>query len=292
MVNLELFRIFVIVAKEQNITKASEKLNISQPAVTKHIKNLENQLNETLFIRTNGMILTAKGKELYEKIEPAINILEETERIYEDNNKTINFGTYSTMLSKVLSGCISDFYKENKNTKISIITDPHEMLMDKFSHYELDLLFAEENDKLINSADVKYIKCGEAKFVFVTNSDFKNISKEINITDLQNQEIYVPRGNTISKKHFMSLLEENNIQCNINSIDSVTMLNIIKQSGGIGFTSLDYAREDIEAKKLIKLETSFEIISTEYGIYFHQNNSSPEIKKLIKILKNYKNYNQ
>ena len=66
MVNLELFRIFAIVAKEQNITKASEKLNISQPAVTKHIKNLENQLNETLFIRTNGMILTAKDKELYE----------------------------------------------------------------------------------------------------------------------------------------------------------------------------------------------------------------------------------
>ena len=157
MVNLELFRIFAIVAKEQNITKASEKLNISQPAVTKHIKNLENQLNETLFIRTNGMILTSKGKELYEKIEPAINVLEETERIYEDNNKTINFGTYSSTLSKMLSGCISDFYKENKDSKISIITDPHEMLMDKFSHYELDLLFAERNDKLINSADVKYI---------------------------------------------------------------------------------------------------------------------------------------
>ena len=41
MVNLELYRIFTIVAKEENITKASEILHISQPAVTKHIKNLE-----------------------------------------------------------------------------------------------------------------------------------------------------------------------------------------------------------------------------------------------------------
>ena len=41
MINLELYKIFVIVAKEKNITRASEKLNISQPAVTKHIKNLE-----------------------------------------------------------------------------------------------------------------------------------------------------------------------------------------------------------------------------------------------------------
>ena len=44
MINLELYRIFKIVADEENLTKASEMLHISQPAVTKHIKNLENEL--------------------------------------------------------------------------------------------------------------------------------------------------------------------------------------------------------------------------------------------------------
>jgi len=41
MVNFELYRIFKIVADEENLTKASEILHISQPALTKHIKNLE-----------------------------------------------------------------------------------------------------------------------------------------------------------------------------------------------------------------------------------------------------------
>ena len=50
MINLELYRIFYVVAETGNITKASEILNISQPAVTKQIKNLEGQLNTTLFI--------------------------------------------------------------------------------------------------------------------------------------------------------------------------------------------------------------------------------------------------
>ena len=49
MVNLELYRIFKIVAEEENLTKGSEILHISQPAVTKHIKNLENQLSIKLF---------------------------------------------------------------------------------------------------------------------------------------------------------------------------------------------------------------------------------------------------
>ena len=42
MINLELYRIFTIVANEENLTRASNILHISQPAVTKHIKNLEN----------------------------------------------------------------------------------------------------------------------------------------------------------------------------------------------------------------------------------------------------------
>ena len=49
MVNLELYKIFVVVANELNITKASEKLNISQPAVTKHIKNLENIMHNKTY---------------------------------------------------------------------------------------------------------------------------------------------------------------------------------------------------------------------------------------------------
>ena len=39
--NLELYKIFYIVAEKENITKASEELHISQPAITKQIKNLD-----------------------------------------------------------------------------------------------------------------------------------------------------------------------------------------------------------------------------------------------------------
>ena len=45
MINLELYRIFVIVANEGNITRASEILCVSQPAITKQIKSLESKLN-------------------------------------------------------------------------------------------------------------------------------------------------------------------------------------------------------------------------------------------------------
>ena len=51
MIDFELYRIFAVVAEEENVTKAGERLNISQPAITKQIKNLENQLSVKLFER-------------------------------------------------------------------------------------------------------------------------------------------------------------------------------------------------------------------------------------------------
>ena len=76
MIDFELYRIFVAVADEENITKASEKLNISQPAITKQIKNLENQLSIKLFERkSKGVALTNDGKKIYEKLKSPIEEL-------------------------------------------------------------------------------------------------------------------------------------------------------------------------------------------------------------------------
>ena len=69
MVDFELYRIFVTVANEGNLTKASMSLNISQPAVTKRIHNLEDMLNTRLFDRSKaGMRLTRKRKKLEKRL--------------------------------------------------------------------------------------------------------------------------------------------------------------------------------------------------------------------------------
>ena len=68
-IDLELYRIFYVVATYGNITKASLALNISQPAISKAIKNLEFSLGGTLFTRTKrGVVLTREGEEFFKYI--------------------------------------------------------------------------------------------------------------------------------------------------------------------------------------------------------------------------------
>ena len=65
-INYESYKIFYHVALNQSISKAADKLLISQPAVSYQIKVLEEQLGITLFVRTKkGVTLTDEGKILY-----------------------------------------------------------------------------------------------------------------------------------------------------------------------------------------------------------------------------------
>lgn len=71
-------RTFKMVAEEGHLTRAAQKLHASQPAVSAHIKNLEDELSVNLFLRTpKGMVLTDEGVELKSYADRAIAIIDE-----------------------------------------------------------------------------------------------------------------------------------------------------------------------------------------------------------------------
>jgi DNA-binding transcriptional LysR family regulator len=93
-------RTFVVVAREGSITRASELLHLSQPAVSAHIKAIEDALDLTLFERTpRGMSLTADGKRLLAKAEQTLGahqeLIDEATRIKGRLAGTIRIGAGS-----------------------------------------------------------------------------------------------------------------------------------------------------------------------------------------------------
>lgn len=77
--DIRLLRAFAVVAEENNISRAAQRLFISQPPLTRHIRHLEAQLGVTLFQRhSKGLILTDAGKEVLEMIQPLLALGERT----------------------------------------------------------------------------------------------------------------------------------------------------------------------------------------------------------------------
>lgn len=287
MINLELYKIFVFVAKEGNITKASEKLNISQPAVTKHIKNLEEQLGVTLFKRNKyGMELTDKGRELYKEVsESILKIYKAEERVR--SNRNIHLGSHVTMLSRMFGKCIADYYELNPNSQIEVTNETFNDMLNMLENQKLDIVLSKKVDESVyNTNKIEFIKLGLLHDIFVinTNSRYKDIvfSKE----KLAQEKIYAPKKTSLTSINLMKELKLTADTENIKNITYTTILGILKTEDSIGIITKEYIKDELEGNKLAILKTDFEFEPMEFGIYINKENKFKELKDLIKIMKN------
>ena len=112
--NLSYYHIFYEVATTQNLSKAAQNLYISQPAVTKSIQKLEENLNLSLFTRTSrGVRLTPEGNILYEHVKSAFSSLirgeQEIQSMLSLQSGSIRIGVSTTLCKYILLPHLQEF---------------------------------------------------------------------------------------------------------------------------------------------------------------------------------------
>ena len=288
MINLELYKIFATVAEESNITRASEKLNLTQPAVTKHIKNLENLLQIKLFVRSNhGIVLTKSGQNLYDEIIESIDLLTKIEQKYYKTRK-INLGIHSTLLNRIFGTCISEFYAENSSGNISTKNLANKQMIQELKNKELDLIFSKEMDHTELSNSIRFTKLGEFHDILIVKNNSMLKDKIVTIEDLKNNIIYMPRKSSETCRNFFESTHTINTDFKeIRNITYSTIVEVVKNSDAIGLVTKEFVFQDIIDKDLCILNTNFKIKPIEFGIYTNKDNIFEDLKKFIKIIKKY-----
>lgn len=287
MVNLELYRIFVIVAREGNLTRASRILHISQPAVTKHIKNLESELQVNLFKRNKyGMELTDKGQILYNEIKDSISILTNIDKKFKEV-RNINLGSHVTMLSRMFGKCITTYYKENPKSQIDVTNETFNDMLFMLENQKLDIVISKKVDeKLYNSQKIVFISLGYLHDIFVINSNSRFIGKTLSKENLKNELIYTPKKTSLTTIRLMKKLGlEGNDKENIKNVTYTTMLGILKNEDSIGIITKEYIQDELNEKKVYELNTDFKLEPIEFGIYLNKKNRFNELNSLVKIIK-------
>ncbi len=277
MINIELYRIFYVVAVNQNITKASEKLNISQPAITKHIKNLEDALGVILFNRTRkGVVLTPIGQKIFLEIKNALTIFDNVEneiKNYKDNDcGTIRIGI-STTLVRILMNYINDFYKKYPNVKIEINTDTTKDNIKLLQNGLLDFVVCKLPNNLDN--DLNFIKIGDSSYEFVANRElYNNIEQPIKLSNLLKYPILLQKEPSNSYFSAKRLFKENNLEVDskLNIGSSSLLIDFTRIGYGIGYVTKLYIEKELENKSLFIIKTIPETPKISYGIVTLKNN--------------------
>lgn len=282
MVNLELYKIFVVVANELNITKASEKLNISQPAVTKHIKNLESILQVTLFKRNNkGLTLTEVGEKLYENLKNPINEIIKIDNEF-GKDKNISIGSHNHLLNIVFGECINKLCMQYPDINLNLKCLETDKMLEMLKNKELDIVFSKKVNEFKNK-NVKYLSLGYLNDIFIANKNSQLANKIITKKDLENETIYVPRTYAQTVTRLIKLTNNKNL--NLKNSSYNTILELSSKTDSIGLITKEYIESnELEKYNLVELKTEFELKPIEFGIYFNIDKRK-EVNYLIKIIK-------
>ncbi|NNU77521.1 LysR family transcriptional regulator [Clostridium estertheticum] len=173
---------FITVTKIKSFTKASEILNITQPAVSQHIKFLEEYYG-VIFIKKCGksIKLTEEGKILYKyaiELNSIYRNLEAEFRNKDNINKTYYIGASMTIGGYILPYILADYRNCYKNIDILLQVNNTEEILKKLLNRTIDLALIEGN---FDREKFKYIKYKDDELVLAV-SHLHEFAKYKNIT--------------------------------------------------------------------------------------------------------------
>ncbi len=271
-INLELYKTFCTVASIGSITKSAEFLLISQPAITKSIHNLEEQLGVQLFIRTkHGVCLTEEGEVLYTNLKQGMDAITNAENSFYElkNLKTgkIKIGASSTLTKYFLMPYIEQFYNLYPNIDIQIVNGLTKDLFNELRNGNIDMVIL--NLPTDYEKDIKIISCKEVHDTFFVGSKYiKEIPKSIKVNELNNYPLILQKSPSNTRLFIDNFMIENKVilKPKIEVVSYDLVFEFTKIGLGIGYGTKDFMKKDLEAGTLIEIKIKPEIPSRKIGI--------------------------
>jgi len=289
--NLELYKTFYYVAKNNNITQAANELMISQPAVSKSIKTLERDLDTPLFNRNkDGVSLTSAGEMLFNKINKSMELIISAEEDLDSLNNleqgTINIGAGNTIMQRFLMPYIKEFHELYPKINVIVHTVVTEELFKRAQVGLVDIVFTHLPNDIPKSFEINKIK--ELHDILVVNKNSEYKDKIITKKDLRKLPLILLPFKASNRKNFNKFCNSNNIVINpLMEIGNDLIIEDCALNGlGVGLVVREYVESNLNNGELFELNTNFNI-DPKYLVYCIDPNRKNNIliQKFIEIIK-------
>ena len=267
MLSSKQIEIFYQVYKNNSMSGAAEKLQISQPSVSKTLAGIERNLGFKLFLRKGKKLHpTLEANELFEYALLVTNQLKNFNYIantYKSRSSDyINIGTTPSLAETIVPKIIKNYLKESQSTRFNLINlNSIDLVEDRYKpDIDITICF---NAKEQNNIDSVILKKGEHK---VASPISFSLPSSVNINDLTEYPVIAITNllSLYSEESVMNYFIKNNIEMNfVSKSDSYSAaLAMIEMGMGISFlddntlTKANLKKVKISEIKDVKFEYS------------------------------------
>ncbi|MED3879748.1 LysR family transcriptional regulator [Priestia megaterium] len=255
-------RIFKCVAEEKSLSKAAEVLGYVQPHISQRIKNLEQELDTKLLIRTNrGVTLTNEGEALFNYAQRILRLMEEAKAEVNPNKfkRSLTIGASQTVSAIKIPFLFSSFLKEHQNIEVKIKTDRKQVLQGMLSYGEIDGLFLSGT---YNEAQFERVYHYAEKMVLISPR-YEAREEKAQPTLLINSDgncIYRNRLLEFSKEHHIhkaNIMEFDSLEAILQGVRdgigmSVVPASVVNSSGDMKSIEYQELSEDVHIDFVVK----------------------------------------
>ncbi|MBQ8147322.1 MAG: LysR family transcriptional regulator [Lachnospiraceae bacterium] len=278
--NLNHYKVFYTVAKYKNISKAADALFISQPAISKTLSKLEENLGCSLFHRTSrGVTLTTEGQILYERIREAFQVIdsgeEEIRHINELGIGQIRIGVSTTLCKYILLPYLQDFIKEHPHIKITIECQStlHTIEMLENGSIDIGLIGVPKNKHSIIFNEIKQI---QDTFV-ATQTYLDNLSiREQDQQDLfSSANLMLLDEENITRQYINDYFYRNQIKTNqVLEVSSMDLLIEFAKIGlGVACVIREFVNDELNTGHLVELPIKNPIEARSVGFAYSKSHA-------------------
>lgn len=290
-INLELYKIFYIVAKNESISAAANILYISQPAITMQIKKLEEQLGISLFTRTkHGVILTDEGKILFDYVKSGIESITNGENVLSNlknlDSGIIRISASTTVCRHVVMPYLEKFHENYPNIEIQIVNNLTSALIRDLRNGNLDILFL--NMPSNENKDLKVLPIVDVNDIFVGNKKYYDLTNgKILLKDLINYPLIFQKLPSNTRKYLNNYLQDNNVflKPQLEVVSYNLIMDLVKAGFGIGYATKEFIKTELENKSLYEIKVTPEVPKRYIGlVYINKKTPNFSTKKLIEMI--------
>lgn len=279
---------FIAVAQIKSFTKASEILNITQPAVSQHIKFLEDYYGVT-FIRKSGKTikLTEEGKILYKYASDLDIIYKNLELEFRNKNsinKTYYVGASMTTGGYVIPYILAEYKNCYKNIDILLQVNNTEEILQKLLNRKIDLAIVEGN---FSKEKFKFIKYKDDELVLAVSylHEFANY-KSINITEVLKGKLILREKGSGTREIFENKISEIGYELKdlkpymeLGSISAIKSL--VEANLGYSILSKETVKKEVESGKIKIVPIKGIKIFREFNFVYLKDSDEEFVEKFI-----------
>lgn len=285
--DLNLLRVFYHVAKTEQISKAAEILNVSQPAISQHIKTLEDQIGFKLFSRSKkGVKLTQEAEEIFaycKNIFAQVESINHTlQNISSLDTGTLRIGASDTICKYYLIDKLKTFEELYPKIRYRVTNCTTTESLTLLKNNDVDIAFVHTP---VTNQNFTFRPCLTLEDYFVCSKDF-DCSQIKELSDLTKYRTLLLEKSSHSRKSLDSNLLRYNVELRpkfeLASLD--LLIEFAKKNMGIICVSKQYIKTELESQelKIIPLKEKLDLRSI--SLAFDNNTISHAAKRFMEIL--------